>query len=136
MSVGQRGRCPPLNTRKPRDINDGVAHQTSLRSQRDHDDSCGLPLEGGGSPTHFAGPSSWTTSPHRHPRIQASPRRRGRWSATAKLLVIDLIAQENPESDPELPGDGDSRFAEPLLLELSPIETPQRGVAAHGMDRG
>ena len=27
-------------------ITDGVAHQTSLRSQRDHDDSCELPSHG------------------------------------------------------------------------------------------
>ena len=73
-------------------ITRGVAHHTSLRSQRDHDDSCELPGWGGGSPFHFAGHVPRTISPHRHSRIQASPRRRWQWSTTAEFLVIDLIA--------------------------------------------
>ena len=90
-SVGQRCRVStPQRSKIFHSINDGVAHQTSLRSQRDHDDSCELPCTGGGSPIHFAGHDRRTTSPHRHPRIQASPLRRS--CATAKLFVVDLIA--------------------------------------------
>jgi len=44
------------------------------------------------SPIHFADHDRRTTSPHGHPRIQVSPRRRGCWTATAEIRVVDLIA--------------------------------------------
>jgi hypothetical protein len=93
VSVGQRCRMStPQRSTICHRINNGVAHQTSLRSQRDHDDSCELPSTGGGAPIHFAGHDRRTTSPHRQPRIQASPLRRSCRSATAELFVVDLIA--------------------------------------------
>ena len=72
----RRSAFSDVHPQRSKSHHDGVAHQTSLRSQQDHDDSCGLPSTGGGSPIHFAGHDPRTTSPHRHPRIEASPRRR------------------------------------------------------------
>jgi DNA invertase Pin-like site-specific DNA recombinase len=132
VSGGQRfPMSTPQRSKLSSSITDGVAHQTSLRSPRDHDDSCELPSTGGGSPIHFAGHDPRTTSPHRHPRIQASPRRRSFRSATAELLVIDLIAQENPQADAELPRDGHPRFAEPLLRQFPAVESSQRRITPH-----
>ena len=37
-------------------------------------------------------------------------------SATAELRVVDLIAQQNPQPDAELPRHGNPCLAEPLLL--------------------
>jgi hypothetical protein len=45
--------------------------------------------------------STRTTSPPRHPRILASPRRRSCRSVATELLVIDLIAQQSPQADVE-----------------------------------
>ena len=62
-------------------------------------------------PTHFAGHVVRpTTSPHRHSRIQASPRRRWRRCATAELVVVDLIAQQDPQADAQLSRHRDARL--------------------------
>jgi hypothetical protein len=103
---------------------------------RDHDD-CANSLAGGGLPTHFAGHALRpTTSPHRHSRIEASPCRRWRQCATAELVVVDLIAQQDPQSDAQLARHRDARLAEAFLLQLPPIESAQRGVAPDRMHRG
>ena len=85
---------------------------------RDHDD-CANSLTGGGLPTHFAGHVLRpTTSPHKHSRIQASPRRRWRQCATAELVVVDLIAQQDPQSDAQLSRHRNACLPESFLLEL------------------
>ena len=108
-------------------LSDGVAHQTSLRSHRDHDD-CANSLAGGGLSTHFAGYALRpTTSPHRHARIQASPCPRWRQCATAELLVVDLIAQHDPQSDAQLACDGDTGLADPFCPASVDRIAPGRG---------
>ena len=90
---------------------------------RDHDDYANS-LRGGGLPTHFAGHVVRpTTSPHRHSRIRASPRCRRRQCATAELVVVDLIAQQDPQSDAQLSRHRDACLSEPFLLELPPIKS-------------
>src|SRR6185369_4214779 len=39
------------------------------------------------------------------------------------------------QSDAELPRHGDPRLAEPLLLQFAAIETTQRRITPHGVDR-
>jgi hypothetical protein len=52
----------------------------------------------------------------------------------AKFLVIDAIAQHDPEPNPELPGSGDSSFPYALLSEFSTGEPLQRGISTNGRD--
>jgi hypothetical protein len=52
----------------------------------------------------------------------------------AELLVVDLIAQQNPQADAKLPRRSDPRFARPLLLQCSSIASSQCGVASHGVN--
>ena len=53
-----------------------------------------------------------------------------------ELLVLDLIAQHDPQPDPVFACRGDSGFAHSLLAELASIEALQLGIAPHGMQRG
>ena len=100
----------------------------------DHDDSCELPpREGGGSPNQCFGHSRTRTSantgiPARTPRLRLP-----RQATTAELRVIDLIAQHDPETNPELPRRRDAGFREALLHDLPSIEALQVGIASHGM---
>lgn len=57
-------------------------------------------------------------------------------SATAELLVVDLVPQHDPEPDTELASGRDFGLAEPLLGQLAAIETLQFLVLAHGMTDG
>src|SRR5262249_28562919 len=90
VSSVRTSSCRPSTLAYFTNISDGVAYQTSLRSQRTMMIRANSRSTGGGSPIHFAGHRiNWTISPRRHPRIQASPRRRWCWCATAELVVID-----------------------------------------------
>ena len=64
--------------------------------------------------------------------MRASPRRRVRWRAPAELLVVDLIAEENPKPNAKLPRHGDAGFPESFLLEFASIEAAQAGIAPQG----
>ena len=100
----------------------------------DHDDSCELPPpEGGGSPNQCCGHSRTRTRadtgiPARTPRLRLP-----RQPTTAELRVIDLIAQHDPEANPELPRRRDAGFRESLLHDLPSIEALQVGITSDGM---
>src|SRR5882757_6098234 len=65
-----------------------------------------------------------TTVDIRHPRTDTtaflSP-----LSATTELLVIDLVAHHDPESDPEFPGCCNSRFPQSFLHQFASVEAFQ-----------
>ena len=48
-----------------------------------------------------------------------------RFSATAELLVINLVTHHDPKSDSQFPGCGDSRFAQPFLHQFASVEAFQ-----------
>src|SRR5580704_18675988 len=58
-----------------------------------------------------------------------------RFSATAELLVIDLVTHHDPESDSQLPGGCDSRFPQSLLHQFAPIEAFQLRIPPDCMHR-
>src|SRR5687767_15091508 len=79
LGVGGGGRvrasrafqgCPRLNARMFHSLTNGVAHQTSLRSQRTMMTRANSRLTGGGSPIHFAGHRS--SGPRLHAGIPAT----------------------------------------------------------------
>src|SRR5467141_3263548 len=53
--------------------------------------------------------------------------------AATELLVIDLLAQHDPQPDPELASCGDSRFTPSLLCQLAPVEALQLWISAYGV---
>src|ERR1039458_7141439 len=57
-------------------------------------------------------------------------------AAATELLVIDLIAQHNPQADPEFASCGNSGFAQSLLGQLAPVEALQLWVSAYGVHGG
>src|SRR5882672_5862322 len=100
----------------------------------DHDDSCELPpREGGGSPNQCFGHSRTRTSANPGIPAQTPPLRLPRQATTAELRVIDLIAQHDPEANPQLPRCRDAGFRESLLHHLPAIEALQVRVPSHGM---
>src|SRR5258708_9688082 len=109
-----------MSTRYARSVSlhhDGVAHQASLRSPTDHDDECELPpLEGGGSPNQCFGHSRTnanTGTPAQTPLLELP-----RQATTAELRVVNLIAQHDPETNPQLSRRCDARLRESLLCHL------------------
>src|SRR5580700_8839288 len=58
-----------------------------------------------------------------------------RFSATAELLVIDLVPHHDPESDSEFPGGCDSRFPQSLLHQFAPIEAFQLRIPLNRVHR-
>src|SRR5207248_11573062 len=86
----------------------------------DHDDSCELPpREGGGSPNQCFGHSRTnanTGTPARTP-----PLRLPRQATTAEFCVVNLIAQHDPETNPQLPRRRDVGVRESLLCHLPSI---------------
>src|SRR5229473_3525250 len=54
-------------------------------------------------------------------------------AAATELLVIDLVAQHDPQSDSEFASCSDSRFAQSLLCQLAPVEALQLGISAYGV---
>src|SRR6201987_4727715 len=104
----------------------GVVHQTSLRSRATmmmYSNSLTVP----GRQVAYSlirSRFSRTTVAIRHPRMDTTvflPR----LSATAELLVINLVTQHDPESDSQFPGCCDSRFPQSLLHQFAPIEAFQ-----------
>jgi hypothetical protein len=55
--------------------------------------------------------------------------------AATELLVINLIAQHDPESDSEFSSCSHSRFPYPLLHQFAPIEAFQLRIPPDGMHR-
>src|SRR3974390_852120 len=51
-------------------------------------------------------------------------------SATAELLVIDLVAQHDPQPDSQLASRCHACFPQPLLHQFAAIEPLQLGIAA------
>src|SRR5712691_2380289 len=103
----------------------------------DHDDSRELPpREGGGSPNQCFGHSSTRTSANTGIPAQTPRLRLPRQATTAELRVIDLIAQHDPEANPELPRRRNAGFREPFLHDFPTIEALQVGIASHGMRGG
>src|SRR2546422_4751157 len=113
---------------------DGVLHQTSLRSRWTMMTRANsLHVREPGRPNQCFGHSRTRTSantgiPARTPRLRLP-----RQATTAELRVIDLIAQHDPEANPELPRRRDAGFRESLLHDLPSIEALQVGIASHGM---
>src|SRR5690348_11960498 len=55
---------------------------------------------------------------------------------TTELLVIDLIAQHDPQTNAQLAGCRHACFPQPLLHQFAAIETLQFGIAAYRMSAG
>ena len=104
----------------------GVVHQTSLRSRPTMMISSNSLTAPGRQVAYSLIRSRFcrTTVAIRHPRMDTTaflPR----LSATAELLVINLVAHHDPESDSQFPGCCDSRFPQSLLHQFAPIEAFQ-----------
>jgi hypothetical protein len=90
-----------------------------------------LHLEGGGSPNQCFGHSRTNANtgiPAQTPRLRLP-----RQATTAELRVVNLIAQHDPETNPQFPRRRDAGFRESLLPDLPSIEASQVGIASHGM---
>ena len=57
-------------------------------------------------------------------------------SATTEFLVIDLIAQHDPQTNAQLAGCRHAGFPQPLLHQFAAIESLQLGIAAYRMSAG
>src|ERR1700745_350638 len=53
-------------------------------------------------------------------------------AAATELLVIDLVAQHNPQADPEFTSYRDSHLTQPLLVQLASVEAFQLWISAGG----
>src|SRR6476660_1585223 len=100
---------------------DGVAHQTSLRSRRT--------MMNRANSLHMREAGSLISLPVTHDH---DPRKHPRTGATVMTAVVgydgrtrDLIAQHNPEPDPQLACCSHTGLAEALLLQLASIEASQ-----------
>src|SRR5262245_23979650 len=134
-ALSGRRSSTPLRSPVCHNISDGLAHQTSLRLRRTMMIYANSLRWEAGRLFILPVTARWTTSVRRHSRIQALPRRRLGSSATAELVVLGLIASQNPEPDAQLAGGRDASFAESLRLPLAPREPTQRCIALDGMDR-
>jgi hypothetical protein len=56
-------------------------------------------------------------------------------SATAELVVINLIAQHDPQPNPQLATGCYGRFPQSFLCQFAGIEPLQLGIVPHGMSR-
>src|SRR5258708_12850396 len=103
----------------------------------DHDDSCELPpSEGGGSPNQCCGHSRTRTRADTGIPARTPPLRLPRQSTTAELLIVNLIAQHDPEANAQLPRRRNAGFREALLHDLPSIETLQVRIAPHRIPAG
>src|SRR5947209_3047827 len=89
--------------------------------------------EGGGSPNQCFGHSrtNANTGTPAHTPLLRLPRQ----ATTAELRVVDLIAQHDPETNPQLPRRRDVGFRESFLRHLPSIETLQVRIPSHRMGR-
>src|SRR5712692_1510668 len=123
VARSSRSALSTLHARSVSLHHDGVTHQTSLRSPADHDDACELPpREGGGSPNQCSGHSRTRTNANTGTPAQTPPLRLPRQATTAEFRVVDLIAQHDPETNPQLPRRRDVGLRESLLHDLPTIE--------------
>src|ERR1700740_1194222 len=104
----------------------GVTHQTSLRSRATMMMYSNSPQwgEAGSLFTLIRSLRCRTTVAIRHPRMD-TPAFLPRLSATAELLVINLVTHHDPESDPEFSGCCDSGFPQPFLHQFASVEAFQ-----------
>ena len=56
-------------------------------------------------------------------------------SAAAELLVINLVAQHDPESNPEFASGGHPCFPQSFLYQFAPVKALQLRILPHGVDR-
>lgn len=56
-------------------------------------------------------------------------------SAAAELLVINLVAQRDPESDSEFASCGNPGFPQSSLDQFAPVEALQLRIMPYGVDR-
>src|ERR1700675_4432590 len=54
-------------------------------------------------------------------------------AAETELLVIDLLAQHDPQPDSQLASCSHSGFAQSLLCQLAPVEALQLWISTHGV---
>src|ERR1700686_3397609 len=54
-------------------------------------------------------------------------------STTTELVVLNLIPQHDPQSDPELASHGHTRLSQPLLHQFAPVKTLQLRILACSM---
>ena len=57
-------------------------------------------------------------------------------SATAELLVVNLVAQHDPQADTQFASSSDPRLAHPFLDQIATIERFSSGSFLYRMDRG
>src|SRR5487761_549238 len=102
----------------------GVAHQTSLRPLLDHDDLFELPRGSGGGRVAYSALRSLqgrTIYRTRHSRT-GSTAFLPQLSAAAEFLVVNLVAQHDPQTDSEFASGSHSRFPQSFLYQFAPIE--------------
>ena len=80
------------------------------------------PREGGGSPNQCFGHSRTRTNANTGTPAQTPLLRLPRQATTAELRVVDVIAQHDPEANPELPRRRDVGLRESFLRHLPSIE--------------
>ena len=56
-------------------------------------------------------------------------------STTTELVVVNLVAQHDPESDPEFASYGDSGLPQAFLDQFAAVETLQLRIPVYGVHR-
>src|SRR5207245_9070461 len=98
------------------------------------EDSGEHPRRGGGaSPNQCFDRARMRTSANTGVPAQTPRLRLPRQATTVELGVVNLIAQHDPETNPQLPRRRDAGFRESLLHDLSSIEALQVRIPSHGM---
>src|SRR5439155_25406494 len=64
-----------------------------------------------------------------------APSRLPSWATAAELRIINLVAQHDPQPNPELTRRGHPGFTKAFLLQLPPVKALQLGIATHRMHR-
>jgi hypothetical protein len=87
------------------------------------------------SPNQCFGHSRTRTNANTGIPAWTPPLRLPRQATTAELGLVNLIAQHDPESNPQLPRRRDAGFRKSLLHDLPSIEALQLRIPAHGTRR-
>jgi hypothetical protein len=77
-----------------------------------------------------------STTTHASIPAQAQLLRLPHRATAAELHVINLIAQHDPEPNPQLTRRSDAGFAEAFLWQLPTVKASQRGITTRRMHRG
>ena len=91
---------------------------------------------GGGSPSHRCGHPKGPWDRSGIPAYRLHDRVVAYECSTAEFGVIDLIAQQNPETDAEFAPYGDARLADTLLLQFAAIKATEPGLVSCGLQAG